>query len=59
SFQPYVSVATIQVSAAIIISALVCPLLVDFLARRQRRREGTPDSEVENDELRKEIGQAL
>ena len=59
SFVPQVGAATIQVGASIIISALLCPLFVDFLARRQRRREGLSEEVAEKEELKKELGSQL
>jgi 2-keto-3-deoxygluconate permease len=59
SFAPYMGHATIQVGASIIISALLCPLLVDFLARRQRRKEGITEEAEEQKELREELGSQL
>jgi 2-keto-3-deoxygluconate permease len=40
SFAPYAAAATIQVGASIVITALLCPLLVDFLSRYERRKQG-------------------
>ncbi|MDR2523724.1 MAG: 2-keto-3-deoxygluconate permease [Synergistaceae bacterium] len=40
SFAPYAAAATVQVSASIVITALLCPILVDFLARYERRKQG-------------------
>ncbi|MFV0364761.1 MAG: 2-keto-3-deoxygluconate permease [Suipraeoptans sp.] len=34
SYQPYVESAMVQISAAIVISAVICPVLVDFIYRR-------------------------
>lgn len=59
SFQPYMGAATIQVGASIIISALLCPLFVDYLAKRQRRREGISDELEEKKELEQELGSQL
>ncbi|MDY0092657.1 MAG: 2-keto-3-deoxygluconate permease [Candidatus Vecturithrix sp.] len=45
SWQPYVATATVQVGASIVITALLCPLLVDFLYKRELKKKGmTPDS---------------
>jgi 2-keto-3-deoxygluconate permease len=40
SFAAYAPVATAQVGASIVITAILCPLLVDFLARRERKAQG-------------------
>ncbi|MDR1977775.1 MAG: 2-keto-3-deoxygluconate permease [Synergistaceae bacterium] len=40
SFAPYAAAATVQVGASIVITAILCPLLVDFLARRERKALG-------------------
>ncbi len=59
SFASYAGAATIQVGASIIISALLCPLLVDYLAKRQRRKEGISDELEEKKELAQELGSQL
>ncbi len=59
SFAPYAGVATLQVGASIIITALLCPLMVDYLAKRQRRREGITDEMEEQKELKEELGSQL
>ncbi|MCL1927144.1 MAG: 2-keto-3-deoxygluconate permease [Syntrophorhabdaceae bacterium] len=40
SFAPYAAAATVQVGASIVVTALLCPLLVDFLARYERKKQG-------------------
>ncbi|GHS92922.1 2-keto-3-deoxygluconate permease [Synergistales bacterium] len=40
SFASYAGVATIQVSASIVITAILCPILVDFLSRWERKKAG-------------------
>jgi 2-keto-3-deoxygluconate permease len=40
SFAAYAPIATAQVGASIVIAAILCPLLVDFLARRERKAQG-------------------
>ncbi len=38
AWAPFAAVATVQVGAAIVITAILCPLLVDALARWERKR---------------------
>jgi 2-keto-3-deoxygluconate permease len=57
SFAPYAAAATIQVGASIVITALLCPLLVDFLARYERKKQGLA-AETSEDVI-KDIGTNL
>jgi 2-keto-3-deoxygluconate permease len=57
SFMPYAAAATIQVGASIVITALLCPLLVDFLARYERRKQGLAAETSEG--VMKDIGTNL
>lgn len=44
ALEPFAAAATAQVAAAVIVSAICCPLLVNFLAKRQAKRDGTPSA---------------
>jgi 2-keto-3-deoxygluconate permease len=57
SFAPYAAAATIQVGASIVITALLCPLLVDFLARYERKKQGLAAGTSED--VMKDIGTNL
>jgi 2-keto-3-deoxygluconate permease len=57
SFAAYASVATAQVGASIVITAILCPLLVDFLSRRERKKAGLA-AEAEGASI-KDIGSNL
>jgi 2-keto-3-deoxygluconate permease len=46
SWAPYVSVATVQVGAAVVITAILCPLLVDFLHKIQQRQKKNSESKA-------------
>ncbi|WP_422448041.1 2-keto-3-deoxygluconate permease [Thermoanaerobacterium sp. DL9XJH110] len=48
SWVPYVSTATVQVGAAVVITAILCPLLVDFLDKMQQRRKNNTESKVKS-----------
>jgi len=39
SWVPYASLATVQVGASVVITAILCPLLVDFLYKLQKKAE--------------------
>ncbi|MDR1831399.1 MAG: 2-keto-3-deoxygluconate permease [Fusobacteriaceae bacterium] len=43
SFAPYAAVATAQVGASIIISAILTPFIVDFLYKRELKKQGLAD----------------
>ncbi|MDR1732084.1 MAG: 2-keto-3-deoxygluconate permease [Synergistaceae bacterium] len=40
SFASYAPIATAQVGASIVITAILCPLLVDYLSRREAKKAG-------------------
>jgi 2-keto-3-deoxygluconate permease len=46
TFAPFASSATVQVSASVIITALLCPLLVNYLGKREKNRH--PKAILEN-----------
>jgi 2-keto-3-deoxygluconate permease len=46
SWAPYVSVATVQVGASVVITAILCPLLVDFLHKMQQRQKRNSESKA-------------
>jgi 2-keto-3-deoxygluconate permease len=39
TWAPYASIATVQVGASVVITAILCPLLVDFLYKLQKKKE--------------------
>ncbi|MDR1977810.1 MAG: 2-keto-3-deoxygluconate permease [Synergistaceae bacterium] len=57
SFAPYAAVATAQVGASIVITAILCPILVDFLYKRERKKAGLAAETPED--VMKDIGANL
>jgi 2-keto-3-deoxygluconate permease len=48
TWAPYASIATVQVGASVVITAILCPLLVDFLYKLQKKAEAKKEKMQDN-----------